>query len=89
MSETLATPINCFSADNARPCPEKLHHRGGRRFGILSSIRQDEDCQIARIVNRFGEHLIVLPQDLDLSGYIGLGIVLVRIGDKYRIRMLS
>jgi len=88
MSETLATPINCFSADNALPCPKELHHCG-RRLGILSSIRQDEDCQIARIVNRFGEHLIVLPQDLDLSGYIGLGIVLVRIGDKYRIRMLS
>lgn len=66
------------------PKPEKLHHCG-RAFGVLSSIRPDDDCQIVLI----GERLIVLPADLDMSGYVGQRIGLIRVDDKFLCRRLA
>jgi hypothetical protein len=88
MSGDACASISTFSADNAEPRPEKLHHCG-RALGLLTSIAPAEDCQIARMINRFGGRLIVLPQDLDLSGYIGQHIVMVRIDDRYLVRRVE
>ncbi|MCX6677390.1 MAG: hypothetical protein NTU95_05535 [Methanothrix sp.] len=60
---------------------EKLHHNG-RVFGLLASIRPDEECQIAQI----GKRLVVLPQDLGLLGYLGQGIGVVKIDENYHVR---
>ena len=79
-------PISTFSAEIALPA--KLHHCG-RGFGLLVSIQPDEDCQIALIVNRFGERRIVLPQDLDLSAYISQRIGLIRVDQLYLVRRLA
>jgi hypothetical protein len=66
------------------PIPEKLHNLG-RAFGLLSSIRPAEDCQIAQI----GQRLIVLPCDLDISGHVGQRIGLILVDEKYCIRRLA
>jgi hypothetical protein len=85
MSGSIAsTPTNIFPA----LIPEKLH-KCGRAFGLLSSIQPDEDCQIARIITRTDERLIVLPLDLDLSSYVGLRIGLTLIDGKILCRRLS
>jgi hypothetical protein len=65
--------------------PEVLRHCG-RSQGLLVSVEPAEECQIAQIVNQLGVRRIVLPQDLDLSGYIGQRIVMLRIDDKYYVR---
>ena len=86
MSGTTApAPICTFSADNAAQQPEKLLHMG-RAFGLLSAVRAESNCQIARIVNRLGERHIVLPSDLDLRGFIGQEIVMLRLDDRYPVR---
>jgi hypothetical protein len=85
MSGSIAgTPTNIFPD----PIPEKLH-KCGRAFGLLISIQPDEDCQIARIITRTGERLIVLPLDLDLSSHVGMRIGLTLIDDKFLCRRLS
>jgi hypothetical protein len=66
------------------PIATKLHHCG-RAFGLLQSVECAEDCQIAQI----GERLIVLPQDLDLSEYLGQRVGLIKIDEKYLIRSLA
>ncbi len=88
MSGDICAPIKTFSADNATQRPKNLHHCS-RRFGLLVSIQPAQDCQMALIVNRFGEHLVVLPQDLDLSGYVGKRMGLTRIDNEYHVRGLS
>lgn len=88
MIGTLAANINDFSADNPAQKPQVFHHCD-RAQGLLVSIRPDEECQIARIVNRFCDRQIVLPQDLDLSEYIGQRIVMIRIDDKYLARRVQ
>jgi hypothetical protein len=55
-------------------------------FGLLVSIQPDEECQIAQI----GQDLIVLPQDLDLSGYVGKSIGMIRVDfERYCVRLLA
>lgn len=81
MSGLVSTAINSFSA--MRATPEKLHNFG-RAFGLLSDIQPAEDCQLARI----GKRLIVLPQDLDLSGHIGHRIGLILADGQHLIRRL-
>jgi hypothetical protein len=76
----VSASINSFLNPTATP-PEKLHHLG-RAFGLLSSVRQEEDCQIAQIGNR----LLVLPADLHLSEYLGHRIGLMRYEDRFLIR---
>lgn len=92
MSKTLAVPINIFSDGCAPPAvkPEALPHCG-RAFGLLMDILLAEDCKIARILNKTGERLIVLPpdQDLDLSSHIGERIGLVQIDSKLHYRRLG
>lgn len=89
MSGNACAAINTFSANGAATAipepPEKLLHMG-RAFGLLSAVRAESNCQIARIVNRFGERHIVLPSDLDLRGFIGQEIVLMRLDDRYLVR---
>jgi hypothetical protein len=58
----------------------------GRMFGLLVSIQPDEECQIAQI----GQDLIVLPQYLDLSGYVGKSISMIRVDfERYCVRLLA
>jgi hypothetical protein len=64
--------------------PIHMHHLS-RAFGLLASIQPVEDCQLAQI----GQRLVVLPQDLDLSGHIGQRIGLIRVDEKYLIRRLA
>ena len=80
MSGTACEPIN-FSAS---PTPEKLHHLG-RAFGLLTSVQHAEECQLAQI----GERLIALPEDLDLSGYLGQRVGMMRYEEHILIRRLS
>jgi hypothetical protein len=75
--------INNLSTPSAA-VPEKLHHCG-RAFGLLQDIQPAEDCQLAQI----GQRLIVLPQDLDLSEYLGQRVGLIRIDEKYLVRSLA
>ena len=84
MSGNACASISIFSADNAVAAPEKLHHLS-RAFGLLSSIQPAEDCQIAQI----GTRLLVLPQDLDILGYLGQRIGLIRVDGQYLIRRLA
>ncbi|MFA6371067.1 MAG: hypothetical protein WCW68_00430 [Methanothrix sp.] len=74
-------PANGFSAGKA---PTKLHHLG-RAFGLLSSIQQAEECQIARI----DDNLVVLPLNLDLSQYLGQSIGMMRDLNRILIRRLN
>ena len=82
MSGTVCGAIYPLSADSA--VPEKLHHLG-RAYGLLSSVRVEEDCQIARINRR----LIVLPADLDLSSHIGRCIGMMRYEDRILIQSIE
>jgi len=85
MSGNVSASINPFSAGCDSPVPEKLHPLG-RACGLLMSIQQEEDCQIAQVVNRFCERRIVLPLDYDLSQYVGQDIVMMGLGDRTLIR---
>jgi|GEM_PF-6429657 hypothetical protein len=58
-----------------------LHDNSGV-FGVLSAIEPDEDCQIAQI----GECQVVIPQDLDLSSYIGQRIGVACIDGKFYVQ---
>ncbi len=58
-----------------------LHDNSGI-FGKLFSIEPDEDCQIAQI----GEFQVVIPQDFDLSSYIGQRIGVAYVLGKYYVR---
>lgn len=64
--------------------PEKLHHLD-RTYGLLSSVRTEEDCQIACINRR----LIVLPADLDLSAWVGKCVGMMRYNDRVLIRPIE
>lgn len=75
-------PIDVFSADRA--VPEKLLHLG-RAYGLLSYVRREEDCQIARINRR----QIVLPADLDLSAWVGKCVGMMRYNDRVLIRPIE
>jgi hypothetical protein len=72
---------NGFSAGSA---PEKLYDLRGA-FGLLSSIQQADECQIARI----DKDLVVLPMDLDLSQYLGQSIGMIRETNRILIRRLE
>jgi hypothetical protein len=85
MAECVSASINTFSADHAAPPIEALHHCS-RAKGILAEIQPAEDCQIARLVNRFGERRIVQPSGLDLSRYIGQEVVVMGLDDGSKIR---
>ena len=61
-----------------------LHNNSGV-FGKLFSIEPDDDCQIAQI----GEFQVVIPQDLDLAGYIGQRIGMAYIQGKYYVRRVE
>lgn len=80
--------VACASINNLpvppSTTPEKLRHLG-RAFGFLSSVQPAEGCQIAQI----GERLMVLPEDLDLSQYIGRRIGMMRYEDRILIRRLD
>ena len=69
---------------SAGSAPEKLYDLRGA-FGLLSSIQQAEECQIARI----DKDLVVLPMDLDLSQYLGQNIGMVREKNRILIRRLE
>ena len=72
---------NGFSAGSA---PEKLYDLRGA-FGLLSSIQQADECQIAQI----DKDLVVLPIGLDLSQYLGQSIGMVRERNRILIRRLE
>lgn len=89
ISRDVCASINNFSAKGAAATlldpPEKLLHMG-RAFGLLSDVKIESNYQIARIVNRLGERNIVLPVDLDLMGFVGQEIVMLRLDDRYLAR---
>lgn len=58
-----------------------LHDNSGV-FGKLFSIKPDDDCQIAQI----GEIQVVIPQDFDLSSYIGMRIGVACICGKFYVQ---
>ncbi len=58
-----------------------LHDNSGV-FGKLFSIKPDDDCQIAQI----GEYQVVIPQDFDLSSYIGQRIGVACIDGKFYVQ---
>lgn len=64
--------------------PEKLYDLRGA-FGLLSSIQQADECQIAHI----DENLVVLPMGLDLSQYLGQSIGMMRERNRILIRRLE
>ena len=64
--------------------PEKLYDLRGA-FGLLSSIQQADECQIAQI----DKDLVVLPIGLDLSQYLGQSIGMVRERNRILIRRLE
>jgi len=63
---------------------QKLRHCG-RVFGLLQSIRIEDECQIARI----GEKDLVLPMTPDLSSHISQRIGLAMIGETLYVRGLA
>ena len=81
MSSSSDCGADGFSADSA---PEKLYDLRGA-FGLLSSIQQADECQIARI----NKDLVVLPMDLDLSQYLGQSIGIMREKNRILIRRLE
>jgi hypothetical protein len=64
-----------------RDRPERLCH-GDAAFGVLSSLSQAEGYQLAQV----GKRLIMLPQELDLTGYIDQRIGLLKIDQEFLVR---
>jgi hypothetical protein len=78
----VSASINNFPNPSAT-APEKRRHLG-RAFGLLSSIQPAEECQLAQI----GDRLMVLPDDIDLSQYLGQRIGMMRYEDRILVRRL-
>lgn len=57
-------------------------HDNSRYFGVLTAIEPAEDCQIATI----DQIRVVLPTELDLSGYMGQRIGIACICGKFYVR---
>ena len=70
------------SGGAARMTPASPLHDNSGIFGKLFSIEPDEDCQIAQI----GDCQVVIPQDFDLSSYIGQRIGVAFIDGKFYVQ---
>jgi hypothetical protein len=62
-----------------------LPHDNSRYFGLLSRIEPHEDHQIATI----DHYQVILPLDLDLSGYLNGLVGIACIAGKFHVRRLE
>ena len=60
-------------------------HDNSRVFGVLLSVEPAEDCQIATIAT-IDQLIVVLPTELDLSGYMGQRIGIACICGKFYVQ---
>lgn len=60
-----------------------LPHDNSGFFGVLSSIEPHEDHQVATI----DHHQVILPLDLDLSGFINRNVGVACIAGKFYARL--
>ncbi|MDQ1261614.1 MAG: hypothetical protein QG575_795 [Euryarchaeota archaeon] len=63
-----------------------LPHDNSRYFGLLSSIEPHEDHQIATITV-INNYRVILPLDLDLSGFINRNVGVACIAGKFYARL--
>ena len=64
---------------------QQILHDNGRFFGLLSSINQSEDCQIATI----GDCRVILPAELDLSSHMGHRIGVACVAGQFYVRRVG
>jgi hypothetical protein len=83
-SSNVSASINIIRGDRERP--EKLLHCG-RAFGLLSAIKQDDECIIAAI----GKRQVVLPEEMQarLEPYLNRSIGLAQFDDEFYIREIG